>query len=366
MLSKNNTKGIFLNDKTQIIRRFQDDCYIISYPVRPEESDLRLDQFLGLHLPSFSREFIKKKIAKREIMILDRSVKCRPSTKIKHYDRIEMHCYRNEIEDEFWRGEKIKFDPIQYIHETKDLFIISKPPFMSSHPTGKHLFHCATVQIEKDHHIPIYNVHRLDRETSGLLLFPKTPILAHSLNRSFELGKIKKCYFFIAHKKNPLIPFPFSARQRLESVSGRMETLCFDKEEQKGKSAYTNFDSLYENDDFVVGLAFPQTGRQHQIRAHAAYHGYPLLGDKIYHGGCKLFGRFKDQSATEEDHRFMQIPRHALHSLGIVFPYENEMRWAIDLLPQDLLTWIAYHLAIDLPSLEKAVIKRITHYFQRL
>ena len=348
----------------QIIRRFQDDCYIVSYPVRPEESGLRLDQFLSLRLPSFSREFIKKKISKKEIFVLDRSSQCRPSTRIKQGNRIQMYCYRHEVEDEFWKGKKIEFDSIRYIYESKDLLIISKPPFMSTHPAGKHLFHCATVQIQKDNDFSVYSVHRLDRETSGLLLFPKTLTLAHSLNESFESGAIRKCYFFIAHKENPLVSFPFFSKQRVESISGQMKTYCFDEDSHRGKAAHTDFDCLYENDDFVVGLAFPQTGRQHQIRAHAAYHGYPLLGDKIYHGGYELFGRFKDRTATEEDYNLMEIPRHALHALGIIFPYQKEMRWAMDLLPKDLLMWISQRMEIDLPSFEKRVMKKITHYFK--
>ncbi|MCY4643257.1 MAG: RluA family pseudouridine synthase [Bacteriovoracales bacterium] len=353
-----------MNNKTQILRRFQEDCYIVSYPVRPQESNLRLDQFLGLHLPSFSREFIKRKIAKKEIIILERESECRPSTKIKSGDRIEMHCYRNEVEDEFWRGEKIPFAPLKYIYESNDLLIISKPPFMATHPTGKHLFHCATVQIEKDRGVSTYGVHRLDRETSGLLLFPKNSTLASSLVKAFEFENIKKCYFFISHKKTPKKPFPFSAKERLESLSGRIETLCYDNDSSRGKEAHTDFYPLLENEYFIVGLAFPKTGRQHQIRAHAAFHGYPLLGDKIYDGGIELFGRFKDRVASQQDHDLMQIPRHALHALGIVFPLNGEMRWVMDHLPKDLLMWMQKNLGIKSRCLEKEVAEKVTHHFK--
>ena len=126
---------------------------------------------------------------------MGREVGCRPSTRIKSGDRVEMHCFRNEVEDEFWRGEKIQFDSLKYIHDSQDLLVVSKPPFMSTHPTGNHLFHCATVQIQKDLDIPVYGVHRLDRETSGLLLFPKNPGLARSLVNAFESGKVKKMLF---------------------------------------------------------------------------------------------------------------------------------------------------------------------------
>ena len=351
-----------MNEKTKILRTFQDDCYIVNYPVHPKEVNSRLDQFINHHLPSFSREFIKKKIEKKEIIIQNRRVPCHPSTKVKKNDRIVMHCHRSSGEDEFWRGEKISFGSMQYIHKSHDFLVISKPPFMSTHPTGKHLFHCVTIELEKENYTPFYGVHRLDRETSGILLFPRTPSLARSLTDAFKAGTIQKCYFFIAHKKVSRTPLPFTARQSLDSSSGHIQTLCFDPNSKRGKTALTYFSCICEDDFFVLGLAVPKTGRQHQIRAHAAHHGYPLLGDKIYHGGLDLFGRFKDKVATNEDYNLMEIPRHGLHALGIAFPYKGHMHWVIDQLPKDLMDWIErktnFHLTQDI------VEKKVMFYFK--
>ena len=113
---------------------------------------------------------------------------------------------------------------------------------------------------------------------------------------------------------------------------------------------------------FVLGLAFPKTGRQHQIRAHAAHHGYPLIGDKIYHGGLELFGRFKDHKATDQDHLLMEIPRHALHAMAIVFPLDGQMCLVEGQLPKDLLCWIDQNLSISAPSLTKKVSQTIQHH----
>ena len=297
-------------------------------------------------------------------MILNRKALCRPSTKMKLYDRVEMHCYPNEVEDEFWRGKKIEFLPISRVFEGEELLLISKPPFMATHPTGRHLFHCATVQLEKEYggRGEIFGVHRLDRETSGLLLFAKSPLVTRTLGAAFEGGGVKKCYFFIAHKEQSRNAFPFVARERLESISGRVETLCFEQGDERGKTAVTKFDIIDENESFVLGLAFPQTGRQHQIRVHAAHHGYPLLGDKIYRGGLDLFGRFKDKVATDGDCDLMEIPRHALHALGMAFPYKGEIRWVVDELPKDLLAWIEQKG--DFKVTREALLQRVEASFE--
>ena len=79
--------------------------------------------------------------------------------------------------------------------------VTNKPAYMSTHPTGRHLFHCATVYYEqKLNQSTVHSIHRLDRETSGVLLLAKNPTTANQLTVEFENNNVKKCYFFIAEK----------------------------------------------------------------------------------------------------------------------------------------------------------------------
>ena len=122
----------------------------------------------------------------------------------------------------------------------------------------------------------------------------------------------------MAHKKKEL-SFPIIANERLgtlEETIPRVYNHCFPEDSRQGKHAQTEFIDLYQNENYLIGLAFPKTGRQHQIRSHAAHHGFPLIGDKLYNGDPTVFMRFKDFIATEDDHKLMQIPRHALHAIA--------------------------------------------------
>lgn len=359
-----------MNDKTQIKRTFLEDCYIASYPTKPEHDNVRLDQFLMSYLPTFSREFIKKKIAAKEIVILGRDRnkgKLRPSTKVKYGDRVEMYCYRSDVEDEYWHGEKIEFDPVRIIEQDDNLIIISKPAFMSTHPAGKHLFNCANVYLEQKLGHPVMSVHRLDRETSGVLVMTKNSHTANDLTRAFERHDVKKCYLLIAHKKQQTTSFPFQANERLDNARHRQFMEAFPADSTRGKHAITDFELIEENENYIIALAYPKTGRQHQIRIHAAYHGHPLIGDKLYHGGFDLFGRFKDGVASDEDHALMQIPRHALHALGIIFPYQGKMKLIIDTIPNDLKTLISNNFQhVNFEEIQHKIDQKISNYFKDL
>ncbi len=315
-------------------------------------------------LPTFSREFIKKKIAGGNIEIENRQGSLKPSTRLSEGQRVSIYTYKSNLEDEYWRGDKLEFDPVRVLYKDEDLFVISKPSFMSTHPAGKHLFHCANVYLEREFGGVANSVHRLDRETSGILLFGRSKDITTKLTEAFEFKTVKKCYFFIAHKKNN-IEKSFTANESLESEKNRLFVQAFPENSNKGKIAKTHFEILFDNENFIMALAFPITGRQHQIRVHAAYHGMPLLGDKIYHGGRDVFGRFKDGVATEADFNQMQIPRHALHAIAISFPYKEKRKLFIDDIPDDLFKWAKDHLkTFNEIEIKDLIEKRIENYFK--
>lgn len=102
-------------------------------------------------------------------------------------------------------------------------------------------------------------------------------------------------------------------------------------------------------------MAFPQTGRQHQIRVHAKAHGLPLIGDKLYLGSYEMFQRFKDQYASEEDYNLMELPRHALHAIALRIPYKKEEKLFVTKIPHDFVEWIKKNSELDIDKLEEKI-----------
>lgn len=333
----------------EVSKSFTPDKFEAVFKVDEAQDGIRLDQFCATFLASFSRNQIKQKISAGEVRISERPFPHKPSVKVYHNEIITLHTLRGTLEDEYWRGEKLdlELDP-KIIFEDSKLLVVSKPPYMTTHPTGRHLFNCATVYFENKLGHPMHSIHRLDRETSGVQVLGKNPKSAEKFSKFFEEDKVSKCYFLIAHKKSEAL-LPLTANERLgciDSFIPRLYVHCFPEASNEGKVSSTHFERIFENDKYLLALAFPKTGRTHQIRAHAAHHGFPLLGDKLYNGDPSVFMRFKDDLALTEDHDLMQLSRHALHAIALKFPYPNEREPQIFKadIPEDLRSWISENI----------------------
>lgn len=350
-------------------KNFTPEFFAITYLVEDEHDGMRLDQYLGLFNPSFSREELKRRIKDKNVLVKDRPGKHKPTTKLHAGDEVTMTLHKTTHEDEYWDGEKLEleFEP-PVIYEDDDLIVISKPPYMATHPTGKHLFNCATVYFENIHGRTIHSIHRIDRETSGVLLLGKSPKTAQALTPLFENNEVRKAYFFMAkisEEYNGDESFKCSKRLGTESTGkDRVYINSYEIDDHRGKTAETSFKVLHNNGSYVLGLAFPKTGRQHQIRVHAKVHGLPLVGDKLYLGSYKMFQSFKDLYASKEDHIFMEMPRHCLHAVGIFFKYKDEQRLFKAPLPHDFLPWIEKNFSLSGKELEKTISNELENYFK--
>jgi 23S rRNA pseudouridine1911/1915/1917 synthase len=353
---------------SEVEKSFSTEKYVVTHPVLPEQDGYRLDQFVMKCMPTLSREFLKKKIEKGEVTISGRNPPHKPSVKVHQGEKVTITTYNDGIiEEEYWHGEVVpKTAKPTIIFEDDDLLVVNKPPYMITHPAGRNLFYCATVYFETLYHKTIHSIHRLDRETSGILLLGKNPKVSQKVATLFENDKVRKCYFFIAHKNRDATHFPFSAKERMDREEGKIPRgmmSWFSEDSGLGKESETQFELLLAKDDYVLALAFPLTGRQHQIRVHAACHGYPLLGDKLYNGDPEIFIRFKDHVATEEDHKKMQIPRQALHAVAIKLSYPGqEMNSFIAPLPEDLTCWIESKLGISSSMVHELIHTRLKNF----
>jgi 23S rRNA-/tRNA-specific pseudouridylate synthase len=203
---------------SEVSKSFSTEKYVITHPVQPEQDGWRLDQFVQKCMPSLSREFLKKKIEKGEVEISGRRPPHKPSVKVHQGEKVTITTWNDGlIEEEFWYGEIVpKNEEPGIIFEDSDLLVINKPPYMITHPAGRNLFYCATVFFETIYKKTIHSIHRLDRETSGLLILGKNPRAASAIAVLFENDQVRKCYFFIAHKSPSATPLPFTAKERMD------------------------------------------------------------------------------------------------------------------------------------------------------
>lgn len=347
-------------------KSFRSDKYVVTYPVQPEHEGLRLDAFVQIYMPTLSREFVKSKIEKGEVEISGRKPPHKSSVKVHLGEHVTIVTYNSHIlEDEEWHGKPLELteEPV-VVFEDEHIIACHKPAFMTTHPAGRHLFYVATVHFSTIHGKTIHSIHRLDRETSGLLLLGKSSEASQLVSQMFENDQVRKCYFLIAHKRPGARPFPFTATEPMGPRPGIPRGMQMTFPPEDAKDAETSFELLLEKDGYVLALAFPKSGRQHQIRIHAAEHGYPLLGDKLYNGDPGIFMRFKDKESTAEDHEKMQIPRQALHALALRVPYPDVTTLSLYRAPlaDDLAAWAEEHLHVPRQEVERLIDERLANW----
>ena len=349
-------------------KTFSREKFQAIFQAQEQEDGIRLDQFVMNYFTKWSRQMIKRKIDQGDIYIKERPGRNKPSTKIRINDEVYVESQFTEEAAEIWNGKEIPPDTkLPMVFEDEGLFVISKPAFMAVHPTGRHIFHVATVILEEKYNqSPLHSVHRLDRETSGLLLVARNPTAASELTKQFEKAQVKKVYFFISqtrqkHEEMSLV----ECNQRLgteEEGLKRVYINAYPNDSTVGKSAHTDILILKQDSEYTIGLAFPQTGRQHQIRVHAQQIGLPLIGDKLYLGNYEMFQRFKDHYATEQDYIEMQLPRHALHAIGLKLNYKSKKQSFIAPMAPDLVDFISQKTQFSIKEIETLTQKEITNY----
>ncbi len=349
-------------------KKFTTQVYEVTYYVEETQHGMRLDQYLQIYLETWSRQEVKKRIKAGDVKIIGRPGKHRPSTTLHYKERIFFKIERTTQEDEYWRGELIELDERpEIIFEDKELIVMNKPPYMACHPTGRHLFYCATVMFEEKYEKTIHSIHRLDRETSGVMMLGKEPQIANLMGEEFIHDRVKKCYFFIAKANEDYKgEIEFFSDERLGASEEGLKRVYIDsypEDSHEGKHAYTDFKVLFKEGDYVIGLAFPQTGRQHQIRVHAMLRGLPLVGDKLYLGSFEMFQRFKDNLASPEEYDQMEHNRHCLHAIGLKLHYKGEDRMYISSLPKDFIPLIKERFSTPVEEIESTIKNAAKDYF---
>ncbi|MCE8507151.1 RluA family pseudouridine synthase [Ruegeria pomeroyi] len=173
-------------------------------------------------------------------------------------------------------------DPLDVLHEDAELIVVNKPAGLLSVPgRGAHLADCLLSRVQAAFPGALL-VHRLDRDTSGVMVFAQTPHAQRNLGRQFEERKTRKTY--VARLWGKLEPKTGTVDLPLivDWPNRPRQMVCH----ETGKPAVTDWRVLrYEGDTTRVRL-FPRTGRSHQLRVHCQALGHPILGDPFYATGA--------------------------------------------------------------------------------
>lgn len=248
----------------------------------------RLDRFLAASLEGVSRKKIKQALDGGRIFV-DGQVARRAGQILQGGERIE---------GTLLLSEPLPSPQVFVVYQDLDLLAVAKPAGLASHsahPDQDSALDQVCALLDGSGASPVLQ-HRLDRDTSGLLLFALHEESNQFLYRQFFERRVAKSYLALVEGRPPA---SFSADDRLKSgVRGRTVV------DSGGQEAHTDFVTLAYTGGAALVKAQPHTGRTHQIRAHLAAQGFPLLGDALY-GGALFF-------KTTQCH--LAIPRHLLHA----------------------------------------------------
>ena len=222
---------------------------------------------------------------------------------------------------------------IEYLYEDDDLIVVSKPSgLLSIADRYKTLANLKDVLLQKNE--AIYTVHRLDKDTSGVMVFAKNEETHKFLNKQFANREVEKIYWAFV-QNTPEIESGMIDMPILNDIrkSGKMHI------SKDGKPAQTKFKILTNYGNICLMAFSPITGRTHQIRVHSKYMGCPLLIDSLYANKSEFFLssiKRKYQSGEYEDEKPF-IHRLTLHAKSIKFTLPNgETKFIESELPKDL------------------------------
>jgi 23S rRNA pseudouridine1911/1915/1917 synthase len=308
----------------------------LSFEIAPEDAGVRLDSYLATRIERWSRARLQRLIEAEDVLVNGKPAK--PSYKLREHDELEVEL--TAAASASFAPEAI---PIDIVYEDETLVVVNKPAGLVVHPAaGLHSGTLANALAYHFQQLPNSGagvrpgiVHRLDRDTSGLLVVAKTEAALESLSDQFRDRTVFKSYKALVHGRLPAdsgkIDQPLardrSNRTRMAVVRG-------------GRNALTLYRVRRAFDRFTLLDVELKTGRTHQIRVHLAWLKHPVVSDDVYGGGRD--NTIKDPRLRA---RLRALNRHFLHAekLGFKHPQTGEfVKFEAPLPPEleDLLTQI--------------------------
>jgi 23S rRNA pseudouridine1911/1915/1917 synthase len=301
--------------------------------VPPELAGLRLDHFVKTQIPRLSRTKIQGVIATQLARVTAGTTASRATGE---------HLKPATIvgaDDQFVIRRPARQEPpcprtFAIVHADPRLYVVDKPALLPVHASAKFYFNTlARVLAERCPGEPELQIcHRLDRETSGCLVVARDRDAAVTVKGAFaSKHQVTKEYLAVVHGSPPwdteaVLDIPLRIAQpgdptRLPHVRmlpgpGGLQAITRVRVVARGSAGELAGDTALVRCVLV-------TGRQHQIRAHLAHAGFPIVGDKLYAHGDDAFIQFCDEGLVPELARRFVLPRHALHAFRVTFPHPD-------------------------------------------
>jgi len=289
--------------------------------VTPQQAGHRLDVFLSHNMTGVSRTAVQEWIRTGAVLVNGKTAKPRYETRAG--DVIE--AVQPEPEPSFLVAEQI---PLQIVYEDESLAVVDKPAGMVVHPgagvkrgtlANALLYHFNEVSHALTERPGI--VHRLDKDTSGLLVVARNEQVHDYLARQFQRREVDKHYLALVHgrldQESDFIEVPlgrdFRSRTRI-SVRTR-----------KPRAARTEYHVIRRFQDFTHVRVILHTGRTHQIRVHFQYLKHPVVGDRTYGAGTRALVKDAQLASIIE-----RLDRHFLHAAHLAFTHPDGRRLAFD------------------------------------
>jgi len=302
----------------------------------PEPQDrVRIDELLSLEFPRVPRREMRRWIRSGDVRVNGQEIQ--PGTPVRVGDVVEI-----DEEPEGRPSQASALPELEVLHEDPAMVIVDKPSGLSVTPdrgtTASPLLEGVARELGRRTGAPPERprvVHRLDRDTSGVLALARTVEAARHLSRQWFLGSVEKEYLAVVEGEPAEDEGVIEARlARTAPQSRRMSVV-----RRGGRSALTRFEVMERFRGFAYLVIRPRTGRMHQIRVHLAHVGHPLVGDSLY-GGRPFYLSAHKASYKKGKHSIDRalMARQALHAarLRCVSPWSQASISVEAPLPKDL------------------------------
>jgi len=303
--------------------------------ISSEQSGQRLDKFLFYEFEQTSRSAIQNYILDGEILVNDQVVKT--GYKLKEKDQILINI--KEKPDTYLQPENI---PLNIAYEDEYLMVINKPAGLVVHPGAGNksgtlvnalINHCTELSKVSGATRPGI-VHRLDKDTSGLLVIAKNDKIHKKLQEQFLSKKIHRTYQAL------IWGVPLEKEGEIESyiTRSRKDRKKMTVSSSKGKEAKTNYKLLKDFQYLSLLELKLNTGRTHQIRVHLNHINMPVFGDPVYNGRKSQLRRLPSHLQKRGDSLLKKINRQALHAKELTFihPHNSKEASFSSELPKDM------------------------------